>query len=312
MSARRIVTVLGEIDPGELGTTLMHEHLYIRLWEITGRFDVAGLPDDDELLDDELAHYIGQGGRGLVELTVPGIGRSPQRLAALARRTGLHVVMGCGWYRQPYYPATDEIDRRTVDELAEQLIGEIRHGVGDTGVRPGIIGEIGADKSWISAQEERCHRAAARAARRTGLAIATHSVGSDVGLRALDLFEEEGVAADRVVIGHADSHPSMPFYRTALGRGAWLSFDNLGAFPEAYTERIINAIVTLIGEGHQRIVLSQDVCKREMLSLFGGNGYRYVLGSVVPRLRERGLAEAQLRQLLVDNPRELLTVAPAS
>ncbi|MTK05222.1 phosphotriesterase [Micromonospora sp. CP22] len=308
MSAGRIITVLGDIDPAELGTTLMHEHLYIRLWEIAGRYDLAGLPDDDDLLVEELAGYVEQGGQALVELTVPGIGREPARLAALARRTGLHIVMGCGWYRQPYYPAAEEIDRRSVDQLADRLVTEIRDGADDTGVRPGIIGEIGADKSWISAQEERCHRAAARASLRTGLAITTHSVGSDVGLRALDLFQEEGVAADRVVIGHADSHPSLGFYRTALGRGAWLSFDNLGAFPPAYTERVLDAIATLIGEGHHRIVLSQDVCKRDMFALFGGNGYRYVLGTVLPALRERGVTDAQLHQLMVGNPREVLTV----
>ncbi|MEU5551444.1 MULTISPECIES: phosphotriesterase [unclassified Micromonospora] len=309
MSAGRIVTVLGEIDPATLGTTLMHEHLYIRLWEIPGRFDVAGLPDDDDLLVEELTAFTAQGGNALVELTVPGIGREPARMAALARRTGLHIVMGCGWYRQPYYPAAEDVDRRSVDQLADRLVEEIRHGADGTGVRPGIIGEIGADKSWISAQEERCHRAAARASRRTGLAIATHSVGSDVGLHALDLFEEEGVAPDRVVIGHADSHPSLAFYRTALDRGAWLSFDNLGAFPPAYTERILDAVATLLGEGHHRIVLSQDVCKRDMFALFGGNGYGYVLGSVLPGLRARGVAEEQLHRLTVENPREVLTVA---
>ena len=84
--------------------------------------------------------------------------------------------MGSGWYRGAYYPPEARIDRRSVDDLADELVGEATDGVGETGVRPGIIGEIGTDKPWISPAEERVHRAAARAARRTGLAITTHAV----------------------------------------------------------------------------------------------------------------------------------------
>src|SRR5207344_2936607 len=99
-------------------------------------------------------------------------------------------VMGCGWYRTAYYPAEARIDRRSVDDLADELVAEIEGGVGETGIRPGIIGEIGTDKPWVSPAEERIHRAVARAARRTGLAITTHAVLSDVGLAQLRIFED--------------------------------------------------------------------------------------------------------------------------
>ena len=100
--------------------------------------------------------------------------------------------------------------------------------MGGTGVRPGIIGEIGTDKPWLTPAEERVHRAVARAARRTGLAITTHAVMSPVGLAQLRVFEEEGVDPARVVIGHADSYPILDYYLEIIERGANLEFDFLG------------------------------------------------------------------------------------
>ena len=133
------------------------------------------------------------GGTCLVDVTLDAIGRDPARLRRLAEASGLHLVMGCGWYRQAYYPAEARIGQRTVDDLADELVGEFRDGVRGTGVRPGIIGEIGTDKPWLTGEEERVHRAAARAARRTGMAVTTHAVMSDVGLAQLRVFEEEGL-----------------------------------------------------------------------------------------------------------------------
>ena len=113
-------------------------------------------------------------------------GATRRGCVGLAEATGLHIVMGAGWYRHAYYPVEARIDRRSVDELADEIVREATDGVGETGVRPGIIGEIGTDKPWVSPSEERVHRAAARAARRTGLAITTHAVLSTVGLDQLD------------------------------------------------------------------------------------------------------------------------------
>ena len=143
--------------------TLPHEHLYIQIWEIAGRNDYAGQLEDDDVLGDEVNAFKTLGGQTIVDCTVRGIGRSPEKLRRISERTGVHVVMGCGWYRQPYYPPEDVVDRRSVDDLARDIINEVSEGVGSTRIRPGVIGEVGTDKSWVSAQEERVHRAAARA-----------------------------------------------------------------------------------------------------------------------------------------------------
>ena len=202
--------------------------------------------------------------------------------------------MGCGWYRGAYYPPEARIDRRSVDDLADELVDEITGGVGETGIRPGIIGEIGTDKPWVSPSEERVHRAAARAARRTGLAISTHGVLSDVGLAQLRIFEEEGHDPGRVVIGHADSYPVLDHYLAIIERGANLEFDFLGMPWERERVgegRTVGLLCELLGRGHaDRILLSQDVCNDSQLKAFGGNGFTYLADTFLPRLRAAGVS----------------------
>jgi predicted metal-dependent phosphotriesterase family hydrolase len=308
-----VQTVAGPIAPDALGFTLPHEHTQIALWHIESRWDYWQLTRDEAVIVEELGRFRAAGGASIVDLTLPGVGRDPAWLVGLAERTGLNIVMGCGWYRTAYYPAEARVDRRTVDDLADELVREAADGVGESGVRPGIIGEIGTDKPWLSALEERVHRAAARAARRTGLAITTHGVLSPVGLEQLRVFEEEGVDPSRVVIGHADSYPVLDHYREIVRRGANLEFDFLGmAFSatERHGEaRIVEQLCELLAAGHaDRILLSQDVCHDAQLTRYGGHGYAYLSDTFLPRLREAGVSEAEIATMTVANPRRVLTV----
>ena len=308
-----VQTVLGPIDAADLGFTLPHEHTQIALWQIPDRWDYWQLTRDEPLILEELAAFREAGGRSVVDLTLPGVGRDPTWLTGVARASGLHVVMGCGWYREAYYPPEALIDRRSVDALADELVAEATVGVGDTGVRPGIIGEIGTDKPWLTAQEERVHRAAARAARRTGLAITTHAVLSPVGLDQLRIFEEEGADPTRVVIGHADSYPVLDHHLAIVERGASVEFDFLGmSFSPAERHgegRIVDLLRELLSRGHvERVLLSQDVCHDSQLSRYEGNGYTYLARTFLPRLREAGVSETEIETITVANPRRLLTV----
>lgn len=311
--APRVQTVLGPIDPAVLGVTLPHEHTQIALWQIPGRWDYWQLTRNRELILEELAAFRASGGGAVVDLTLPGVGRDPEWLTDIAGASGLHLVMGCGWYREAYYPAEARIDRRSVDDLAEELVDEALGGVGASGVRPGIIGEIGTDKPWLSAQEERVHRAAARAARATGLAITTHAVLSPVGLAQLRVFEEEGADPARVVIGHADSYPDLGYLLAIVERGASIEFDFLGmAFTpvERHGEgRIVGLLCDLLARGHvDRILLSQDVCHDSQLRRYEGQGYTYLDRVFLPRLRTAGVSNDEIAAMTIANPRRLLTI----
>ena len=308
-----VQTVLGPVPPGALGFVLPHEHTRCVLWQIPGRWDYWELTGEDDLILPELNRFRELGGTCLVDVTLAAIGRDPERLRRLATASGLHLVMGCGWYRGAYYPPDALVDRRSVAELSDLLVGEILGGADGTPIRPGIIGEIGSDKPWLSAQEERVFRAVGRASRATGLAVMTHAVMSDVGLAQLRVLEEAGADPARVVIGHADSNPRLDYWLPILERGASIELDFLGMSftpqERGAEPRLIPLLLDLLGRGlAERVLLSQDVCHNEQLHHYGGNGYTYLQEAFLPRLREAGVAEAEIRQMTEANPRRLLTI----
>jgi predicted metal-dependent phosphotriesterase family hydrolase len=309
----QVQTVRGAVAPGDLGFTLPHEHTKCSLWWIENRWDYWELIGDEPRINEELGAYKALGGGAVVDVTPVGIGRDLERLTRLSQATGLHIVAGSGWYRQAYYPAEARIDRRSINDLADEIVQEFVDGP----VRPGIIGEIGTDKPWVTAQEERVFRAAARAALRTGASVTTHAVQSDVGLAQLDILEDEGLDPARVVIGHCDSHPRIEHWREIVRRGAHVEADFLGMsftpLERAGEPKVIELIATLLNEGfEQQILLSQDVCHDSQLASYGGNGYTYLQRSFLPRLIAAGVDAATIKTITVENPSRLLTLrAPA-
>ena len=292
-----VMTVQGPVDPSTLGFILPHEHTQCTLWHIQDRWDYWELTPDEPVILEELALFQAAGGTALAALTLPGIGRDPAWLLRISEKSGLPIVMGGGWYRTAYYPPEVLIEKRSVDSLAEEL----------------ILGEIGTDKPWVTPAEERVFRAVARCSRRTGLAVSTHAVLSDVGAAQLTILEEEGIDPGRVVIGHADSFPVLDHYLSLINRGASIEFDFLGmSFTpmEKYGEaKIIDLLLELLSRGHaDRVLLSHDVCHNSQLKRFEGNGYVYLSDVFLPRLRERGVSEAEIDQLTKVNPRRLLTI----
>jgi predicted metal-dependent phosphotriesterase family hydrolase len=180
--------------------------------------------------------------------------------------------------------------------------------VEDTGVRAGIIGEIGCDRDYITPAEERAFRAAARAHRRTGLTIMTHSARCAVGLDQLDLLDDEGVDSRRVIVGHCDLYPDSDYHATVAHRGAFVEFDTVRGSCEWETEQRLQWVRLLLEKGYLRqILLSHDVCMRSHLHAYGGNGYDFLLTGFVPRLLDSGLTKDEVNTLLVENPRAALT-----
>jgi len=303
---RQVMTVTGPVPASELGITLPHEHLLI---DLTRQIIIGGRINDLELLKQELDAFTAIGGRTLVDCTTDPIGRDPVSLKQLSEETSVNIVMGSGLYREPYI-SREWIDEHDADALALQLIDEIENGVNGTGIKPGVIGEIGSEKT-ITALEERVLRAAARAQKKTGLSITTHTARWPNGIKQLAILEAEGVDPCRVIIGHCDTVPS-PEYHTAIARrGAYVQFDTIRGDNEYDTHRRIEFVLALARQGHlEQILLSHDVCLRSHLRASGGPGYTYVPTGFADELRARGVSEDDIQQLLVENPRNALTGGP--
>lgn len=298
-----LMTVRGAVPGSDLGVTLMHEHLFINLLR---EYRGDGLLNDEALAVAECQEFVDVGGQTIVECSNSSMGRDPEGLRRVAEQTGLNIVMGSGHYRFPYLDA-DALDRLSVDEVAEGIVRDLIEGVGDSKVRAGVIGEIGADKWYVSAHEERSFRAAARAHLRTGATITTHAARWPIGLAQLDLLEAEGVDPGSVIIGHCDTVP-LPDYHLALARrGAFVQFDNIRGVTEFDTRRQVDYVMAMRDAGHlDRVLLSHDVCLRSHLAIAGGPGFTLVSRDFLPRLRACGVSDEEIRLLVVDNPRRAL------
>lgn len=353
-----VMTVRGPIPANQLGVTLMHEHLLIDVsykWRqpeaaslralaeerITLRNlgylrrNIGVVKDNLRLLDVDLAaaealEFKRAGGGTIVDVTTVGIGRDPAALLAIAAQTDLHVITCVGYYLKNSHPPG--LAARSVEELAEEMIGEIHAGIGQTGIRPGIIGEIGlGEPMYVAGQagdemhsdEEKVLRAAGRAQIATGLPVSVHIYNyrpNRLAHLALDVLEAEGVPPERVVICHLDTRIDVDYAAGVAARGAMVEFDTFGI--EAYldaalsqfprdTERIA-ALVELVDRGHlDRLLLSHDVCTKMQLIAYGGWGYAHLSRNIEPRLRQAGLADHEVAALRVDNPRRFLDVAGA-
>ena len=298
-----VMTVQGPVPATELGTTLPHEHVFLDLWQ---EFCRNGVFNDVELAVYELNDYVDAGGATLIDCTSIEIGRDPAKLREVAERTGLRIIMGTSHYRHPYIDR-DWFDRHDVDAIAEGHIRDIREGAGDTGIKAGIIGEVASERDFISTAEERSFRAAARAHLATGVAISTHAACYPMGTKQLDLLESEGVDPRRVIIGHCDTVPDPAYHLELIRRGAWVQFDTIRETNEYERDQRIRFVSALAEAGHiDRILLSHDICLRVHLQAYGGSGYSYVLRRFIPTLESNGFSEADVRQLVVENPRRAL------
>jgi phosphotriesterase-related protein len=285
--------------------TLSHDHLILDafpLWgDTTGNY--AWILDDVDVAIGEVKRYREVGGSSIVDPTNVGIGRSPKALRRISEATGVHIVMGAGWYRERCYPRY--VFEEMPDELADRLVRELTVGVDDTGIRAGFIGEIGTERNFISPAQERVFRAVARAHRRTGCPVQTHTTHfGELALEQLDILAEEGVDPHRVIISHLGDRVGAKWVLPIAERGAWLSIDNLG-FIGGYAPLEVRAdnVAELCSLGLAgQVMLSNDICMLDQLAAYGGVGYGNVIANFLPLLVERRVSADDIHQMTIGNP----------
>jgi len=248
------------------------------------------------------------GGTSVVDPTCRGIGRNPAALQRIARGTGLNIVMGAGYYLQSSHPP--ELAAMSEDAIADQIVAEATGGV--DGVRIGLIGEIGVSSDFTP-DERKSLRGAARAQARCGLPLMVHLPGwFRLGHAVLDIVEAEGGDLRHTVLCHMNpSHDDLAYQRGLAARGAFIEYDMIGMdffYADQQVqcpddEAAARGIMALIEAGHgDRVLLSQDVFLKMMLTRHGGNGYAHVVRHFLPRLVRHGLDPDAARALLTENP----------
>jgi len=302
MTAGTVMTVLGPIQPEEMGNTLTHDHLVVDGWGLRPLL-YETIFDDESIAIEEAQKFKTAGGGTICDPTNIGIGRDPGALARISRASGVHVVMGAGWYREAVYPET--IATTSTEELARYLVSEITEGVGSTGIKPGFIGEIGTERGQISPAQERVFRAAARAHVRTGIPILTHTTHwGELAIEQLDLLAEKGVDPSAVIVSHLGDRRGIDIMLPIAERGAWINVDNIG-FIAGYAPLDFRAdnVAELCSRGlASQVMLSNDICELGQLSAYGGPGYANVIENFLPMLRDRGVTDDDIHRMTIANP----------
>ncbi|GGE13844.1 aryldialkylphosphatase [Aureimonas endophytica] len=340
-----VMTVEGPLPVAEMGVTLMHEHILIdgaKAWrcpchppdpvlnegpvriEIIGELrmnpymnrDNVSLTDSDLALS-ELKLFQALGGTTVVDPTNFGIGRDPEKLRRIARMGGPKIVMGSGFYLEFSHP--EWLKAMDVDEVAELIVQDVGGGAEKPEIMAGIIGEVGVSKDFTP-EERKSLTASARASARTGVPLSIHLPGWErLAHEVLDIVEAEGADLRHTVLCHMNpSHDDLPYQTSLAERGAFLEYDMIGmdyyyADQDAQSpsdEENARAIRALVDAGFaDRLLLSQDVFLKMMLTRFGGFGYAHILRHFVPRLRRHGVQDAVIDRMMVDNPRAVFSAA---
>jgi phosphotriesterase-related protein len=351
----QVQTVLGAIDAADLGATMSHVHLTIDIlcWhmpygspelakEAEGEFALEKLgairrnglawkrnlvQDDVALTIREVGEYARAGGRSLVNVDLPGMGRDVRKLQRIAQESGLHVVASTGWYIAACHPP--EIAGKPKEALAEIMIRELEEGIDGGGVRAGNIGEIGLSgmpKDPFQPQEEVVLRAAARAQAATGASLTIHpnahlliygETPVDHFDLYLDILEDEGCDLGKLYVSHLGLFPDVAIAKRLLRRGVgWVSYDHFGH--EEYAEGIgpgrgftpdkeeVALVLQLLEAGlADRVLLCAEIGWKTCYKAYGGWGYSHVYENILPWLKAAGASDAQLHTMMVENPRRL-------
>lgn len=318
---KMVETARGPVATSDLGATLCHEHLLINM--MTERRG-DGLINDENLVCEEVSAFARQGGATIVDLSSspltigtttrpqpPGAfgSRTPDNVEALARiseRSGVHVILSTGHYRDPYL-ANEEFDNSSKEELAEGMIRDLTVCIPGTSARAAVIGEIGSDRWFISPREEKSFRASALASAATGAPIYTHAARWAVGMQQVDLLLSEGAQADRIAVGHVDTVPDINYALELAHLGVYLGIDTMYQASEAAVNWRVKLLNDLCEAGFShRVLLSQDVCVGSQLKANGGPGFTHILGSFRAACKTSGVSPEIFDQIVTTNPQRFL------
>lgn len=291
-----------------------------RNWFYYGDYKVTSI--DDVIYEANL--FKRHGGGCLVDQTSIGLARDPRGLQQVSRATGVHVVMATSYYTHEYHPA--EVDEMDIGGVQDRILRDLQEGVA-AGIKAGIIGEVGLT-TQMHPNEEKVLRASARAQRATGAPLSIHpGFGPDAIWSAVKILEEEKADLSRTIMCHVDhrlaskpgpnSFDPAPFLELAA-TGLYMEFDCFG-WEGSYRQRgkvdmpndaiRLNEIMALVEAGREsRVLMSHDLALQHWQRKYGGHGWQHIPETVTALMRYKGFDQALIDRILIQNPKEMLTI----
>lgn len=304
----------------------MHEHIFVLSPEIMQNYPETW-GDEERRIEDAIARLNELHSRGVgavVDLTVIGLGRYIPRIRRIAERTPIHIIVATGLYTYNDIPFFFHFQGPgTVlggpEPMTDMFVRDIERGIADTGVKAGIL-KCATDEPGLTPAVERVLRAVAQAHRRTGVPISTHThARKRRGLEQQRIFREEGVDLRRVVIGHSGDTTDLNYLEELMAEGSYLGMDRFGIDTILPFEDRVETVAALCRRGHaNQMVLSHDAAcfndwlpERALPSILPNWHYLHIHNDVIPALKQRGVTNADLTTMLVENPKRIFETVGA-
>ena len=281
------------------GYTLMHEHIFIDLSGVK-KLDDCRLDCKNETIE-EFKELYKNGVRNITEVTNTGMGRDINYIKEVSEKSGINVICATGFYKEPFYP--EFVYEKNEKELSEIMKREILEGIDETGVKAGIIGEIGSSKDKITETELKVFKSAIITHLETGIPITTHTSLGTMGHEQVKLFKKYKVNLDKIVIGHVDLSGNIEYILKMLYDGVYVEFDTIGK-----NNYLLDDIrVEMLKEIEKRklidrVFLSMDITRKSNMKYNDGIGYNYIFEVFLPKLGEAGIKESSIEKMLKTNP----------
>jgi len=315
-----VQTARGAIDTAALGRTLMHEHVFVLSTEIMQNYP-EDWGDEDTRVTDAIARLNELKSAGIdtiVDLTVTGLGRYIPRIQRIAEQTALNIVVATGMYTYNEVPHYFHFRGPNTllggpDLMVPMFVRDITQGIAETGVKASIL-KCATDEPGVTPGVEQVLRAVAQAHRQTGVPISTHThAHTERGLEQQRIFKEEGVDLGRVVIGHSGDTTDLGYLERLIDNGSYIGMDRFGIDVLLPFEDRVATVAAMCERGYaERMVLSHDAaCHNDWLgdevvaTATPRWNYLHITNDVIPALKERGVTDAQITTMLVDNPRKI-------
>lgn len=309
-------TVLGAISPGELGKTLVHEHVLFGFagWYANNTITPFNREECVKAALNTMKELKTYGVNTFVDATPNDSGRDTELLKEISEKSGINIICSTGLYTEgeggsAYFKFRERAGNNATTEIYELFTREITQGIGTTGIKAGVI-KIGTSYGQITSYEEMILKAAARTQRETGTPIITHTGAGTMGAEQVDILVAEGADPKRIVIGHICGSSDIKYHISVLEKGVYIAFDKLGMeyFPSDQSDTVRKAcIIGLIGIGFvHKILLSHDSIRWWLGQQFLTPTPMHIFQNIIPALKKAGITDEQINTILVENPRRFL------